>query len=164
MSADGDVLIVSDVPMQDFEQFYRAEASGAVKLATLLSSPQDAHDLVQDAFVGLLRNWERTDAPRAYLRRSIYNGAISGYRRRSSQEAKVLALTAQERSVRPEFDYVDDQLAKLNSRQRAVVVLRFFLQLNDREIAELTGMKVGSVGPTLSRALKQLRKGLEDDY
>lgn len=147
---------------QELEAFYRAEIDGAMRLAVGLTSGGEAHDIVQDAFVGLLRAWDRTANPQAYLRRSIVNGARNTFRRRDSQRAKVTALRAQPRSDTPDDpDELGDLIAALPDKQRAVVVLRFQLQMQDHEIADALGIRRGSVGPTLTRAIRTLRKELD---
>lgn len=149
---------------QDFEEFYEAQVHRAMRMAVALTSADEAHDVVQDAFVGLLRAWDRTDNPRAYLHRSIVNGVRNTYRSRDSQRAKVAALRNIPTSVDASRDeYLDDLIARLPERQRAVVVLRFHLQMQDREIAEALGIRTGTVGPTLTRALRALRKDLDHD-
>lgn len=143
-----------------FDAFYADQAPQAMRLALLLtSSTEDAHDVAHDAFVGMLQRWHQIDDPRAYLRRSINNGAATTYRRRAGhrhREERLRSVAATE--VPSPDEYLADQIAALPYAQRAVVVLKFFADLTEREIAAATGMRPGSVGPTLNRALAQLRK------
>lgn len=148
---------------ESFDAFYEGTATEAIRLATLLtSSAEDAQDLVQEAYVGLLRRWGSVDNPAAYLQRSIANGAANTYRRRASARTRQQRMEAQHaaRST-PASEYLADQIAALPHPQRAVIVLKYYLQLPNREIAELTGMRPGSVGPTLGRALARLREDVD---
>lgn len=148
---------------REFEDLYRDEIARVMRMARALTSVDDAHDVVQDAFVGLLRAWDTTENPRAYLNRSIVNGARNTYRRRDSQRARVTALRNDGAGApAPTADeYLDDLIARLPDTQRAVVVLKFHLQMQDREIADALGIRTGSVGPALTRALRALRKELD---
>lgn len=148
-----------------FEAFYAGAAQDATRLAWLLtSSREDAQDVVQEAFVGLFRRWADVQNPAAYLQRSITNGAAGTHRRRSSTSARLVALRQhQSRSGLSAPEYLADMIEGLPHRQRAVVVLRYYLQLQDREIAAAVGMPVGSVGPTLARALVRLRRETSDE-
>jgi RNA polymerase sigma factor (sigma-70 family) len=155
--------VTEPAPPDSFDAFYEETAIEAVRLATLLTSnAEDAQDLVQEAFVGLLRRWGSLENPAAYLQRSITNGAANAYRRRSSASSRQQRLQAQHQATVPGTDeYLADQIAVLPHAQRAVIVLKYYLQLPDREIAELTGMRPGSVGPTLGRALRRLREDVD---
>jgi len=147
-----------------FDAFYLASAPEAIGLAALLvSSPEDAQDLVQEAFAGLLQRWELIDNPGGYLRRSIVNGASNTYRRRARGRFRIEVLSRAEMTrAEPALDYLADQIEALPPKQRVVIVLKFYLQLRDKEIAEATGMRPGSVGPTLNRAIRRLRTEMHD--
>jgi len=145
---------------REFEGFYVAEGDRALRLALLLTSRDDAQEVVQDAFVGLLRVWGSTENPSAYLTRSIVNGSRNVYRRRTAQHDRQSALQRLPKDHEVPTEFLGDLIAGLPSRQREVVVLRFFLQMRDREIADTLGIRTGSVGPTLTRALRRLRRGL----
>lgn len=145
---------------QRFEAFYEAESERAMGLARLLTTRDEAPDIVQESFIGLYKVWDRTDNPAGYLRRSIVNGAKNSYRERASHSSRSSALLAQLSSAAEPAEYLDDLIASLNPKQKAVVVLRFYLQLQDAEIADALNIRRGSVGPTLTRALRHLRKEL----
>ena len=146
-----------------FDDLYSARGPAMLRLATLLvDEPAAAADIVQDAFVQLYRRWDRVDAPEAYLRRSVVNGASSALRRRRVKR------TAEERLPHrsSSFDVVDelsDSLRILTARQRAVVVLRFYADLPEAEIAAVLGVRPGTVKSTLHTALRRLRLELSDD-
>lgn len=143
---------------RDFSAFYRAHLPGAVRLAHLLVGQQEvARDVAQDAFVGLHRRWSSVEEPRAYLRRSVVNGAHSWKRREARRRRLPLA--------RPEpavlgANELDDVLAALPARQRTAVVLAYYEQLSHAEIARVLGCRIGTVGSHLHRALATLRREL----
>lgn len=143
----------------EFSRFYEVEHAGQVRRATLLlGSESDAHDVVHAAFVAMFARWERIDQPGPYLSRAVLNGCRDVGRRRRS-DAKV------QRSIRP-VDVTDiddvlfDVLAELPFNQRAAVVLRFYVGMTEREIAEALDARPGSIGPWTTRALNRMREKL----
>jgi RNA polymerase sigma factor (sigma-70 family) len=142
-----------------------------VKLASMyLDDVGTCEEVVQDAFVGVFRH--RPDDPAklpAYLRSAVLNGARSHLRRQ--------AVRRRERSVppvalglSPEIGAVmrDDQRAVLDAvralpdRQRDVLVLRYWLDLSESEIAATLGIAGGTVKTHVSRGLDALARKLED--
>jgi RNA polymerase sigma factor (sigma-70 family) len=101
------------------------------------------------------------DLPEAYLRRVLVNTAISWRRRRKVSEVPLLA--ADEVPVGDEFRRVDQRqqvvaaLRKLPPRMRTVLVLRFFEDLSEAEVAAALGCSVGTVKSQTSRGLERLR-------
>jgi len=140
------------------------------RLAFLLGA-DDPENIAQEAFVRLHDRWARLDsADKAlpYLRRTVVNLSRSRLRhlrvvRRQPREpnrdtASAEAVALANRAVR-------DALATLTRRQRQVVVLRYWLDLDQQSIAETLGIAVGTVKATTSHAMAALRKALagEDD-
>lgn len=154
-----------------FGELYSAEFTPLVRLATLLvGNVEVARDIVQDAFVNLHVKWHSVREPHAYVRRSVMNGAATYHRR--SRFRKTVSVRDVEQtlaaSVRPDggsrevttaatFDHTLVTLQALSARQRAVVVLKFYEQCTEAEIATTIGCRPGSVGPTIRRALDILR-------
>jgi RNA polymerase sigma-70 factor (sigma-E family) len=142
-----------------------------VRLAVLLLGDfARAEEIVQDAFVDLMARWSRMRDPAAalsYLRISVANGARSDLRhqrviRRNATErpadadsAEVNALTHVER------ERVMSALSMLSSRQGQVLILRYYGQLSEAEIAESLGISRGAVKSHSSRGLHALRTVLE---
>ena len=150
------------------EDLYRTHRMRLVRLALLLvDEPATAEDVVQEAFTGLHRNWGNLrDAAAAvgYLRTAVVNGSRSVLRRRktareytpphavNARSAESLAmLTAEHQSV-------VRALSQLPPRQREVLVLRYYGNLSEAEIAEAAGISKGTVKSTASRALEALQK------
>jgi RNA polymerase sigma-70 factor (sigma-E family) len=145
----------------DFEQFYAQGWSGAVRLASLLTQQtRAAEDLAQEAFARMYPKWRDIDAPAAYLRTSIVNACRSWQARERTARVKLPMLdvpVAQELA----FDALADAVAALPYRQRAVLVLRYHLDLTEAEIAEALGCRPGTVKSLAARALDALKKGIE---
>lgn len=143
---------------ETFTELYERECSRQVRRATLLlGSPEAAHDAVHDAFVAVLRHWDELPSAGAYLERTVLNRCRDIGRR---------GLVARRTSLGPTADVDDidvplfDALATLPFNHRAAVVLRYYHQLTEAEIAELLHCRPGSVGPWIQRGLRHLRKEL----
>jgi RNA polymerase sigma-70 factor (sigma-E family) len=121
-----------------------------------------AEDLVQDTYLALYRRYGDVlalDAPVAYARRAIVNAYVSRGRRRSAHELASSELPDQpvEMATRDEQDAMWQALAGLPDRQRAVLVLRYYVDLADREIARVIGASEGTVRSLAARAFAALR-------
>ena len=133
-----------------------------VRLARLsLDGAASAEEIVQDAYVQLFQNWDHVDAPVAWLRLAVVNGCRSWGRRRQ------VARRHPAETPPPVVDDGDalavrDALRSLRPRQRTAVLLRYFEDLPEREIAELLGCRPGTVKSMLARSLRQLREVLDD--
>jgi len=155
--------------MADYENFVRAELPRLLRYATMLTGEREqAADLVQDVLVKVYRRWSRisdADHPDRYVLRMVTNGYLSW---RRSRAARVVAAGDLPDEARP-GDFASDhalredmwqRLARLPRRQRAVVVLRYYEQSPDAEIADLLGCAQGTVRAHAHRALATLRNGL----
>lgn len=143
---------------ESFAEFYRRECPRQVRRATLiLGSPEAAHDAVHDAFVAVFGHWDELTTAVPYLERAVLNRCRDLGRR---------GLVARRRTPRPAAEIPEadtplfDALATLPFSQRAAVVLRYYHQLTEVEIAELLHCRPGSVGPWIQRGLRRLRKEL----
>ena len=149
---------------------YQSHAVGLIRLAYLiLGDRPSAEDAVQDAFCGLYRHWDRLadpDRALAYVRTAVLNGCRSALRRRAlgrrlttyqppGASAEAAALTNEERQE------VMRAVRRLPARQREALVLRFYLDLPEPEIARIMGLRPGSVRSATHRALKALGQSLE---
>jgi len=143
-----------------FAELYREQLRPMVRLAHLLTAGSPAaEELVQDAFVAVHRRWSTIEQPTAYLRRTVVNAAASHRRRVRLEERH--ASTAIEEAIEQPADELRDAIAALPSRQRAAVVLRYYEDLPESEIAEAMGCRVPAVKSLLHRALQQLREVVE---
>ncbi|HWS48384.1 MAG TPA: SigE family RNA polymerase sigma factor [Acidimicrobiia bacterium] len=155
----GDVLATT---APAFEDFYRTAWAGAVRLAALLTQDaRAAEDLAQEAFTRIYPKWARVEQPQAYLRTAIVNACRSWQSRRHTERSKLPLLATREASELG-FDALADVVAALPYRQRAVLVLRYHSDLSEAEIADALGCRRGTVKSLASRALANLRKGIEE--
>jgi RNA polymerase sigma-70 factor (sigma-E family) len=133
----------------------------------LTGNRSDGEDLLQAALERLLRHWGRVEGDaEGYLRRTLYNMAADGWRRRGAWLRKLPLVHAGGRHG-PAADAVDAvdlrdalgrALAQLPPRQRAVLVLRYWEELSQAETAELLGCAEGTVKSAAARGLRRLRE------
>lgn len=152
-----------------FEQYVAARGPSLLRLATLLTGdPYGAQDLVQSALLKASGRWRRVSRlnhPDAYVRKVVVNDDVSGRRRRASTEVVMADPPerggedmAERLGVRDELRRV---LAGLAPGHRAVLVLRYYADLDDTAIAELLGCGESTVRSQASRALSTVRERLE---
>jgi len=155
-----------------FPAFYREHQTGLVRLAMMLVGDEaTAEDVVQDVFVRLHRS---TPSLRdegkllAYVRASVLNGCRSVLRRRKlmrrhAERYEPPAWSAESQAMLGEdHREVMRALHRLPRRQREVLVLRFYADLPDEEIATTLKIRPSTVRSTMSRALGALERELED--
>ncbi len=131
-----------------------------VRLAFLLTGSLDvAQDVVQDAFVSVHRAWSRVRDPRAYLRRAVVN-ACTSHHRRMFRERRTSASPGST-IVDLGADELFDVLETLPARQHAAIVLRYWHDLDESDIASALGCRPGTVGSLLHRAIARLREVIE---
>jgi RNA polymerase sigma-70 factor (sigma-E family) len=152
---------------------YEAHAPGLVRLAVVMTGDQgSAEDIVQDAFLGLYRRWDRlTDLPHplSYLRASVLNGCRTALRRRSrvghrlqrlsevpSESAEARALLSEEQQA------VARAIRDLPDRQREALVLRYYLDMSEADAAEAMRVSRGAVKSATSRALAAIGRRLKE--
>ncbi|WP_433535369.1 SigE family RNA polymerase sigma factor [Micromonospora sp. CA-249363] len=153
-----------------FEEYAFARTSALVRLARLLTDDEHrAEDLVQDVLARAYARWgriSRTDQPDAYVRRMLVNAHHSWWRRRSSRELSVAAVLDRAADVDEaagvaERDALWRLVRDLPARQRTVIVLRYYEDLDDAAIAEILACSTGTVRTHAKRALTALRKRQE---
>jgi RNA polymerase sigma-70 factor (sigma-E family) len=134
-----------------------------LRFALLLTGNQtNAEELLQDSLVKVYERWRRLarrDDPHAYLRRVITNNHVSMWRRRRQEDLVAAVPDRAGREVRPD-PHTDDLrrvLLALPPRQRAVIVLRHYEDLPEREIARLLGCSIGTVKSQYARGMVKLR-------
>ncbi len=147
---------------QEFTEFYASAKDECLRIVLVsVGDRQLAEDLVAEAFTRAWTSWRKVrdhPVPRAWIVRTALNAHVSWWRRRRRE---VMTDSA----VIPEADYastaVDDEIAvavrALPPRQREVLVLRVFFDLDTEATAKLLGIAPGTVGAHLHRALATLR-------
>jgi RNA polymerase sigma-70 factor (sigma-E family) len=156
-------------------ELYAGHALSLVRLAVLLVGDRaSAEDVVQDAFLGLYRRWDRlpdTSSPVAYLRASVLNGCRTALRGRSRWRLRATALAEQPPAesaearllLSEEQQTVAGALARLPHRQREALLLRYYLDLSEEEIAAAMGISRGTVKSSTSRALAAIGRMLKEE-
>ena len=143
-------------PRSSLAELYAVQYLPMVRLAYLLTgSTAVAEDVVQDSFVHLQRKWASVRDPAAYLRTSVVNGCNTHHRRVGRERARFPGLVTD--STMPETPVVLDALAVLPHRQRAALVLRFYEDRTEAEIAEVLGCRPATVRSLVHRGLAALR-------
>ena len=151
---------------EDFAAFYRDAYPGAVRLAWLLTHDHAAaEDVVQDAFVRLRPRLDEVAHRTAYLRTAIVNGCRDRARSAGRADAgwRRLRVVSEVTSTDKPSELLD-AVGHLPYKQRAVLVLRFWADLREGEIAEIVGVRPATVRSITARALERLRKELPDDH
>src|SRR5438067_8116017 len=150
----------TDVAPLGFVALYRDQYDPIVRLAALLvDRPEVAEEIVQDAFAIAFERWDHMDAPIAYVRTVVVNRCRDVLRRR--RVAAAAAFGRPQESTEPPADLLHDALATLSPRQRAVLVLRFYEDLSNDEVARLLKMRPGTVKSLVHRGLSTLREVVE---
>ncbi len=140
-----------------FAEFYRDQWADAVRLAALLTQRSTAEDFAQDAFTQVFPRYASVDNPEAYLRVAVVNRCRQAHRRRAVELDRLPRLAVAFTAADGEGDLAD-VVAGLPYRQRAVLVLRYYLDLTESEIAEALGCRPGTVKSTAARALARLNQ------
>jgi RNA polymerase sigma-70 factor (sigma-E family) len=154
-------------------KLYSEHYRGLVRMSALLvRDVQTAEEVVQDAFVAMHKGWERlrdADKALAYLRQAVVNRSRSVLRHRTVVDKNMQsappdmpsaehgALTLLERSA------VVSALRDLPERQRQAIVLRYYADLSEAEIADAMKISRGAVKSHTARAMAALRAALEKD-
>jgi RNA polymerase sigma-70 factor (sigma-E family) len=160
-----------------FEQFVAESTVSLLRTAYLVTGDAGhAEDLVQESLFKIARRWSRVvsmDSPQAYARRILINLALDDSRRRSRHRAELARQNLPDRPLplgwESEISWgavaaTDDRLELIRAlgglppRQRAVLVLRYFDDLTESEVASTLGCAIGTVKSTTSRALEKMRE------
>lgn len=149
-----------------FENFARERGAGLLRTAFLLTgNQQDAEDLAQDTLVKVHLRWKQVAASEnriAYVNRMLTNHFLSGKRKRSG---RLLPLSGRDEvGEHPDFadqlterDALAQALQQLPKRERATVVLKHYLRLDNHEVAVAMDIAESTVRSALSRGVEKLR-------
>jgi RNA polymerase sigma-70 factor (sigma-E family) len=158
---------VDQIAASRFEEYVQARQAALFRSALLLTGHrQDAEDLLQTALTKLASRWHtvREESPDAYVRTTMYHQWISWWRRHRHGREYALEVVPEVSSY---SDLASDSalklalaevLRQLTPRQRAVVVLRYYEDLPEAEVARILGCSVGTVRSQAHRTLARLRE------
>jgi RNA polymerase sigma-70 factor (sigma-E family) len=154
----------------DFAEFARVSLPGLIRYGhALTGNPHDAGDLVQSVLEKIGSRWQtvvrNADDPLAYTRRAMANAHISQWRRtRRENLVAELPDTTSRTGGTERYSFEDEPiwqaLRALPPRQRAVIVLRYYDDLSEQEIAKALGVTPGTVKSQASKAMAALRQRL----
>jgi RNA polymerase sigma-70 factor (sigma-E family) len=151
----------------DFDEFVLGHSGRLLRSAVLLlGDREDAEDLLQEVLERMYAAWQRIDDPTAYAHRAVLRAAINRWRRRRRRPQVPLGThdvaTSDPTASVSEREPVLDALRCLPARQRAVLVLRYFEDLSEAQVADVLGCSTGTVKRHASRGLQRLRDLLDD--
>ncbi len=153
----------------DFDRFVTTNADGLLRTAYLITwDLHTAEDLVQETLIKVAKRWpriKRMDHPVAYARRILVNEALDGRARHQRRRSELSAQQPSQNGHLPDpselidtHDELIAALATLPPRQRAVLVLRYFLDLPETDVAAALQCTLGTVKSTASRGLARLEQ------
>lgn len=144
-----------------FDDFFRDRYPGAVRLAHLLTgSNVVAEELAQDAFAQLYPRFTALLEPKSYLRATIVNVCRNWHRAHRRELDRFRRHGVSDDRTTDSIDELIELIATLPYRQRAVLVMRYWLDLTEADIADTLGCRPGTVKSLHSRALDAIRKEL----
>ena len=133
-----------------------------IRLAWLLvGSRAVAEELAHDAFLVVYQRWDTIDNHGGYLRQTVVNRSMRWLRRRAHERHLLATIGEPPPTGDPVVDTMWDAIQRLSPDKRAVVVLRYWVDLPHDEIAELLDCPAATVRTRLHRALADLRKEVE---
>ena len=153
--------------METFENLYKEHYQSLHRLAQKMLSYDAANDIVQDVFVDFFKKTQKekkVDYPKSFLYRSTLNKCIDEQRKRKKFAGNEIPAGTTDGNKNYEKQetrkLINQGLEALSIRDRELAVL-YSEGLSYKEIAEITGIAISSVGKTLSRTLKKLEKELK---
>lgn len=163
-------VAVAETAQGRLAELYLAHAGAATRLAFLMTGNRDlAEDIAQEAFIKLaarFRDLRNPDAFGAYLRTTVINLTRGHFRRRRVERAyldRERGLSRRAETI-PDVEGRDEMWAALQQlphRQRAVIVLRYYEDLSERQAADALGCSVGAVKSLTNRAVASLREQMK---
>ena len=146
----------------DVSSLFATERMPMLRMATLMvGSHAVAEEIVGDAFAVVAERWDSLERPGGYLRTTVVNGCAQALRRRATEDRVQRLIVAPVTTELPtQLIELRDALDHLTDRQRIVVVLRYFVDIGDEEIAQVLGVRPATVRSLARRAFATLRKEL----
>jgi RNA polymerase sigma-70 factor (sigma-E family) len=160
LRGEADVSDLGD--REEFTRWARARQGHLLRASLLLTGDrQRAEDLVQEALAKVAMRWSRLrgTSPDAYARTVMYHDHVSWWRKRRHEVLTSYDVEQVGDAPEPERRILLLQaLRALTPRQRAVIVLRYFEDLTERQVAEVLGVSVGTVKSQTHLSLRRLRE------
>jgi RNA polymerase sigma-70 factor (sigma-E family) len=152
---------------ESFGAFVAARSAGLMRTAYVLTGDQhSAEDLLQTALTKTAARWKHVhDNPEAYVRKAMYHEQVNRWKRRGRESALPALAERPHRDHSGDVDLrisLERALLALPPRKRAVLVLRYFEDLPESQVAEILGCSVGTVRSQAHRAIARLRELVPD--
>jgi RNA polymerase sigma factor (sigma-70 family) len=148
------------------EQIYEKYSEELIRFATFLVGPSDAPDVLSEAMLKVLASnaWADATHHRAYLHRAVLNEARMAHRHRSRRRSYEERAARRDETLEPATPRPEVVAAveHLSTRQRAVVFLTYWDDLDPVSVARVLGISEGAVRRHLARARSSLRRSLDD--
>jgi RNA polymerase sigma-70 factor (sigma-E family) len=147
----------------EFKEFFMAESAALARLGTFLTGdPDRGADLAQEALVRTYQHWGRIkeDDPAPYARRILVNLVRSAHRRRLLEKRhppKPSTVVASRSGDVDEWMRISEALKAIPPMRRAVVILRFYEDMTEAQIAETLNRPLGTIKSDIHRGLAALR-------
>lgn len=142
-----------------FDELYRSQRANIVRLARLLTgSTAHAEDLAHEAFVRVYRRGSPIEEPVTFLRTVTVNVCRNWHRNAQRERLRMERHGPAADHVTPQARELDASLARLPYPERAVIVLRYWLDLSEAQIADALACRPGTVKSRHARALRKLNK------
>lgn len=158
---------MDDSARREFAEFAAARASALIRVAYVLAGDQHAaEDLLQTALTKAAARWGRIHtAPEAYVRQIMYREQVSSWRRRARHREASMANVPDRMAAAPAISAetrlsLQEAVRALPPGKRAVLVLRYFEDLPEAQVANILGCSVGTVRSQTFKAVTQLRAAL----
>lgn len=156
---------MDDSARREFAEFAAARASALIRVAYVLTGDQhSAEDLLQTALTKTAARWGRIHtAPEPYVRQVMYREQVSSWRRRARRREATMADVPDHAAAVPDTETrlsLQQALRALPPGKRAVLVLRYFEDLPEAQVASILGCSVGTVRSQTYKALTQLKAAL----
>jgi len=158
---------VSPEHEREFREFVAQRSAALLRVAYLLTGDvHHAQDLLQTTLLACARRWGRIrdrEQPEAYVRRALYRHQVNRWRLRARRPETLVSALPERPDERDHAadtvlrQGVLDALRALPPRQRAVVVLRYYEDRSEAEVARLLGVTLGTVRSQTAKALAKLR-------
>jgi RNA polymerase sigma factor (sigma-70 family) len=160
---EGVDVLLEEPNLNSFEEVYLASRLPMLRVAYLVvGSHAVAEELVQEAFMRLHRNFESVGNPGGYLRTIVVRLSVAARKRSAAEAERERGAYEPPPTGEPAIDAAWDALACLRPERRAVVVLRYYEDLQPAEIAKLLDWREATVRSRLHRALADLRRELAE--
>ncbi len=162
-------VVSVDIPLnrvdEGFETLYLEQFRPLVTIAFLLTgSAAEAEDAVHDSFLRCAHRLGSIEHPPSYLRAVVVNECRSRFRlkgREQQQHRNAILLVGSESQLPHDLIETRDALRSLSDRKRAVIVLRYFVDLPEQEIADILQCRPSTVRSLAHRGLRELREKLQ---